>query len=166
MLTACGDLRKKTYIDVIAEVADPQKMLYLCDQAGIIQSIRGKATAIDAPEKFTARKSFHDLPFKFTDDAAAAENGKAIEKFDIWYSTETRFVVRIANYTKTPVTKIIVGFNNGECGTDENPHYDKLMMVTFNPIAPDTERLLKWKIPPGVQIVGGACIDIMRASQE
>jgi hypothetical protein len=164
MLNYCDILPGKKFDEVAAEVPLPEKMLYLCDQAGIAHALRGEMTEADAPANFNAKSSLAGVPFRITDSAETTEAGREMEEYDIWFTSQTHFGMRIANYTNKPVSKIVLGYKPGDCMPPGKYFYQKLMLITFKPIPPGKERLLKWRIPPDITFEDRTCIDIIRAS--
>ncbi len=161
VMSACDDLRGKTFATVAEEVDAPYRMLYLCESGGIIWPVKGTATAADSTDGQTLMAP----PFTFQDDVTAVEAGQKLENYNIWFSTDTQFGLRIANYTDTAVSKIVVGFKRGHCGGGPKK-YEKFMVVIFNPVAPEVERVVKWRIPPDLMVASPSCLDILKASDD
>lgn len=158
MLSACDNLRGKSYDDVAKEIDLPHKMMVLCEQAGVVWPVKGIAAT--SPNDDPAAPQ----PFPFADPAAAKEAAKVIENFNIWYSTDFHFGMRMANYTKAPLTRIVVGFKPTPCGNYAKDPYHVYMQVEFNPLPPGYERVLKWRQPAGVRVTDSSCMDVLMAA--
>ena len=148
---SCTTMRGKTYQELVKLVDNTGTFLYSCLKAGEIKNIKGIVSNLSP-----------------NIDADAKERGRALESFNLWYAANEGFGMRVANYTKDPISKIIVGYKNEACshpiGQDEP--FEKTITIevpSSNPINPNTEVMLQWDVPSDISVSHDSCMDILSA---
>lgn len=149
-IDTCHALQAKTYHEVTKLVGYIPDLLFFCAEAGAIKLEKGVAvnTALALDED-------------------AEKRGITLESFNLWYAANKGFGMRVANYTKEPISKIIVGYKNAACSNDGNERFEKIMRIDVpNPISPNAEVLLQWDMPSDISVThpASACMDILSAS--
>jgi hypothetical protein len=168
LLRECAALPGKTYDDMlkILPVSQLAAMLHLCDSAGFIQPVKGTALTVTAPKNVRWDKPLPDPRLHFRDDELAVANGRILERYNLWFASDTHFAMRIANYTQTSLSRVLIGFINGTCGEEGREKFETLTLVSFRPVAPKTERVVKWRLPEGLEFEAQACVIILRGSSD
>jgi len=162
LVNHCDQISARKSFEIMREVGDTERLLYLCDQAGTIKAVKGVTEVIDAPEKFGKLSFFEGGELTFKDDQTAFKEARLVEEYNMWFTSQTHFGMRVVNSTNHPISKIITGYKKGDCVPPSGYFYEKIMIISIPAMPAGKEWLVKWSIPSDIQMADYNCMDVIR----